>query len=218
MAKSSAAPKTTRSSPLKGSSKPGSWKSELIFSAKKTCEHCGAEYRPWMKLDEHGNLISGMKPGLWKKQRFCSISCSKKHENPMVDPVAVAKMTATLKRIGHQPKERWGNGCGLTRAQEKVLKILGEGWIAEHPVPSEMPRGSAHPTVYKIDLANPQLMIGIELDGNSHAGKRKAEDERKDARLEELGWRIFRVKNRRAESLCLIFKSPDTLLTSLMGS
>jgi len=223
MERKSNAPATTRSSPLKGTSKPGSWKSEGVFSASKTCEHCGEVFRPWIKRDEDGNVISMMKPAFWKRQRFCSISCSKKRENAMRCPAARAKMSATLKRIGHQPIVQGGNGRGLTESQKILFEILGDDWIPEHAVPTGLrmaTRGTAeaYPTNYKLDLANPKLMIGIELDGVSHnTPSRRAQDQKKDKLLQSFGWRVLRVPNKDALALSTTCKCPDTLLSSLMA-
>ena len=136
----------------------------------------------------------------------------------MSDPVARRKMAHTLKQIGHKPKTRGGNGAGLTWHQAVMLEILGKDWIAEYPVPTKISKRNGYPTCYKIDIANPELMIGIELEGSSHRGKRAAEDAKKDALLTSFGWQIFRVKNIRAQSLFLTCKSADTLLTLLMAS
>jgi very-short-patch-repair endonuclease len=150
-----------------------------------------------------------MKEHLWKKQRFCSISCSKKAENPMWVPGAKEKMVRTLREIGHRPVVRCGNGRGLTEAQRELLTRLGPGWVAEFSVRTGKPRGGGYPTVYKIDVAHPQLMIAIELDGYSHSGKRLAEDRKKDALLAEYGWSVYRIKNADASRLCSTSKSED---------
>ena len=212
------AQRATHSLPSTDGCGPGSWRSERVFSASKICEACGELFKPWIKRDQSGAVKSVMKPSQWAKQRFCSISCSKRKENAMSDPVTRRKMAHTLKQIGHKPKTRGGNGTGLTWHQAVMLEILGKDWIAEHPVPTKISKRNGYPTCYKIDIANPRLMIGIELDGNSHKGKRAAEDAKKDALLTSFGWQIFRVKNIRAQSLFLTCKSADTLLTLLMAS
>jgi hypothetical protein len=150
-----------------------------------------------------------MKEHLWKKQRFCSISCSKKAENPMWVPGAKEKMARTLKEIRHRPRVRFGNGHGLTEPQRELLMRLGAGWVAEFPVRTGKPRGAGYPTVYKVDIAHPQLMIAIELDGGSHSGRRLVEDRKKDSLLAEYGWSVYRIKNVDASRLCSIFKSAD---------
>lgn len=53
------------------------------------------------------------------------------------------------------------------------------------------------PHTYKIDVASPELKLGIEVDGRSHLlARRKAEDRRKEAVLQRLGWTVLRFTNR----------------------
>lgn len=87
-----------------------------------------------------------------------------------------------------------GNGRGLTTPQRVLLDALGEGWEAEFSV-STGGRGHGYPTCYKIDIANPESMVAIELDGNSHVNAEEI-DNRKDAFLESRGWKVIRLKNR----------------------
>jgi hypothetical protein len=159
-----------------------------------------------------------MKPGLWAKQRFCSISCSKIAENAMQIEGVREKMSRTLRSIGHRPTIRGGNGTGLTAPQSMVMEILGSGWLAEFAVPTKMKRGAGYPTCYKLDIANPSLMTGIELEGQTHYGIRADQDAKKDALLAGFGWRVYRVSNAKAIHACSICKSPDTLLTLLTAS
>ncbi|HEX4902043.1 MAG TPA: DUF559 domain-containing protein, partial [Acidimicrobiales bacterium] len=50
-------------------------------------------------------------------------------------------------------------------------------------------------TSYRIDLAFPDRMIAVEIDGSQHEEKpAKAADKRRDARLEALGWTVVHVK------------------------
>ena len=56
-----------------------------------------------------------------------------------------------------------------------------------------VPMGSERPNHYKIDVANPNRKIAVEIDGGSHNGaNRKTADARKDSRLAALGWRVLR--------------------------
>jgi hypothetical protein len=130
------------------------------------------------------------------------------------------KMQRTLKRIGHKPPIIWGNGHGLTVPQQKLLDVLGDGWVAEYPIKTGMGHGNGiYPNSYKADLANPAKMIVIEVDGGSHGTlARQAEDRKKDALLAQLGWRVFRVSNAKALKLSTTYTSADTLLTSLGAS
>ena len=57
-------------------------------------------------------------------------------------------------------------------------------------------RNGVYPNHYKIDIANLNLKIAIELDGHSHNSlKRKEQDKKKDDLLTNLGWKVIRIKN-----------------------
>lgn len=195
--------------------KPSSWRSVRIHSAKKWRECCGREFRPWIKLDATGKMISYLHEHLWRKQRFCSISCAKKAENAMWIPGVRARVSQTLKQRGHAPVARGGNGK-LTMPQIRLLTILGPPWCPELVVSTGRPRPFGLPKNVKIDLAHPQKKITIELDGPSHQSPRKREaDKRKVSYLLRNGWCVLRLSNAKALWLCSICKSQDTLLTML---
>lgn len=207
---------STGCSPAEVGQKLAPWKSVRAYSAVKTCAHCGAEFRPWRKRRSDGTETVCQEK-IWAKQRFCSISCSKKHANPMSRSAVRQKVRQRLKEIRHKPIRRGGNGQLLTLPQLALLHALGEGWEAEVAVPTGMPRNSGYPTNYKLDLANRVLKVGIELDGRSHQlTSRASQDAKKDNLLQLLGWSVFRVSNARALELFSTFTSTDTLLTSLM--
>lgn len=156
------------------------------------------------------------KEKLWMKQRFCSISCSKIHSNCTQAPAIREKISQTMKARGHSPRLRGGNGM-LTGPQKKLLKQLGAGWVAEHPVPVPGYQSHALPKNLKIDIAHPERMIAIELDGPSHQSpQRRRQDSQKTIYLAQNGWSVFRITNQRAEELSSTCTSPDILLTSLM--
>lgn len=102
-------------------------------------------------------------------------------------------------RVGGTIVHRGGNGRGQAPSEAALLERLGNGWVYNHVVPTG--RSSKNgPTHYKLDLANLELQLAIELDGNSHHGRRE-QDSRKDAFLEALGWRVVRLTNREAWKL-----------------
>ena len=122
-----------------------------------------------------------------------------KNNNPMKDPATRKLVSERLKEIGHHPKIRCGNGCGLTVPQQALMLELAktEMVYSEYPVPTKMGKGTSYPTCYKIDIALPEHMIGIEVDGNSHLLlERQAQDKKKDEFLSGLGWKMFRFKNK----------------------
>ena len=210
-------PRIIPSSPSQDGGKRAPWKSVRWLSALKICECCGKEFRPWFKRQQDGSLtIQNEK--LWTRQRFCSISCSKIHSNCMQSPEVRQKVSRTMTARGHAPRVRGGNGQ-LTQPQERLMYRLGAGWVAEYSIPVPNYRTHSLPKNLKIDVANPHLLIAIELDGHSHRSpKRRTQDARKTIFLAQSGWSVFRITNQRADELSLTCTSPDTLLTSLMES
>jgi len=113
--------------------------------------------------------------------------------NPMSDPTVRDKVSRRLKAMNHQPSVRGGNGQGMTEPQAMLKEILGDSWRVEHSV-SLGKLTPGYPTHYKLDLANADLKVGIELDGASHYS-RKALDRKKDEKLASLGWTVLRFWN-----------------------
>jgi hypothetical protein len=218
MERNLAVPLVIPSSPTVDGSKRGPWQSARWRSASKICEYCGREFHPWTKMLPDGR-IRVMKEHDWKRQRFCSISCSKRLENPMADLSTRCKMRTHLRQRGHCPRVRGGNGQELTVPQQALLAALGEGWVPEFIVPTKMPRHMEWPTHYKIDLAHPDLRIALEIDGYSHSiTTRRAQDRRKTAFLAERGWHVLRVTNAQALVLSTTCTSPGILLSWLTES
>jgi very-short-patch-repair endonuclease len=70
------------------------------------------------------------------------------------------------------------------------------------------------PSHYKIDLAFPDIMLAIEIDGGSHASiTRKASDQRKDRFLVGLGWTVLRFTNK--EVLRNLTSCVQTLMSTI---
>lgn len=116
--------------------------------------------------------------------------------NPMARPESLKKMKRTLKRIGHKPTVRGGNGTGLSPAELVLAKATG---LSPYVVPTHRSRNSGYPTHYKLDLADPQRLLAIEVDGNSHGLlARQAQDRKKEGLLRELGWTVIRFTNKQA--------------------
>jgi hypothetical protein len=133
----------------------------------------------------------------------------------------VLKVRAKLREIRHKPIKRGGNGQLLPLPQLALLHALGEGWESEVAVPTLVKRtlGCGFPTNYKIDLANKEKLVGIEVDGPSHDSPKARElFQKKKSHLSSLGWSLYRVSNERALQLYSTFTSADTLLTLLMES
>ena len=113
--------------------------------------------------------------------------------NPFRQPEARAKMQAkahAIHRAKGYPHLNGGNGTPAPVPQRLLAAKLG--WAMEYPVQT-----GEKPAVFKIDIAEPTLKIGIEVDGQSHyTAKVKAADVRKTAILEAQGWKVLRFKNK----------------------
>lgn len=142
------------------------------------------------------------------------------NHNPMAKASTRAVVSATLRAMGHKPSVRGGNGHGPTKAERRLLRALrGTKW--QHVVATKIPRGLGWPTNYKIDVAIPDLLLAVEVDGLSHSSiARQLQDGKKDRCLELIGWTVLRFSNQQIEdSLALVLKSitsqsPGIRLTS----
>ena len=131
----------------------------------------------------------------------------------MARPEVRAKISAALKAMGHKPPVRGGNGK-LSPTEEKLMVLLtGLGFSQQFVVPTRMGRKSEYPTCYKIDAANPDLMLAIEADGPGHAAYvKKAQDQKKEAFLTGLGWTVLRFTNAQ------INDTPTNVLMTVMST
>lgn len=186
------------------------WRGVRDCFAFKTCPVCGGEFRPYRhNTGPHAGHLETEKSFLIRT--CCGKSCAKKLKNPMHELANRQKVSETFKARGIQPVRKWGNGNGLTPIQEKMAGLLGDGWVPELAIATGKGRGNGYPTCYKVDLGHPVLMIALELDGSSHRSpKRREMDQRKDALLRALGWKVLRLWNTEAESLCSTFGSQVT--------
>lgn len=92
-----------------------------------------------------------------------------------------------------------GNGTGPTRSQKMLSEALG--WPMEVAVATGQKRPSGYPAAYKLDVSDPHLLIGVECDGQTHKSPtRRAQDQKKTALLESMGWTILRFWNHEIES------------------
>ncbi|MFH1184484.1 MAG: DUF559 domain-containing protein [Chloroflexota bacterium] len=122
--------------------------------------------------------------------------------NPMEDSDTRKKVSETLIKNGHKPPTRGGNGTGPSVPERLLYDELTRlsptlQWRHEFVVAlGSRPVKGGLPGHYKIDLASPEKMIAVEVDGYSHrAISRRESDRRKDEILESLGWYVFRVSN-----------------------
>jgi len=122
-----------------------------------------------------------------------------KTNNPMFRKEIRDKVSEIHKTNGYKPKIQGGNGREMPLPQKILLKALGNEWIGEYCVSTKIKRNNnpnKYPTVYKIDIANPDIMIAVEVDGSSHhSSGRKQQDEKKDQFLVNKNWKVIRIKN-----------------------
>lgn len=123
------------------------------------------------------------------------------------------KLSASLKAIGHRPPVHYERQ-GPTVPEALVLEALGPEWVLEHPV--TIRQGGEYQGHYRIDVANIKEKIAVELDGPSHKALiRVAHDQKRDAYLVSLGWRVFRFPNSVILSKSSTSKLRAFLITSL---
>lgn len=183
----------------------------LKYPRDKTCAGCG---KVFIRKDDE---ICCSRPciGIVQSKRLKAL-------NPMHRQDVRLKVSNSLKRIGHGPKERGGNGHGPTIPETILSNALG--WPIGVVVKTEAGRSSGYPPCYKLDIANSYLKIAIEVDGQSHGTiKRKAQDAKKTGFLESKGWKVLRFTNRQVtenlkECLSTILKLKETITTSQMAS
>jgi endogenous inhibitor of DNA gyrase (YacG/DUF329 family) len=121
-----------------------------------------------------------------------------KTNNPFTRPEVVARALVTKRINGTIDAFRSGNRGGngkLTAPQ--ILLATTLGWRTEVAIPTgHAPGDAGFPSNYKVDIANSELRIAIEVDGVSHNSKRiRTLDEKKVPKLASLGWRVLRFTN-----------------------
>ncbi len=122
--------------------------------------------------------------------------------NPMHRPEVREKVSQSLKRQGHKPPVQGGNSRNVPWPQMLLYSILKgrcgpQLWSLEYVESNgKGARAAGLPQHYKIDIACPERMIAIEVDGLSHGSlARRAQDERKTSVLRSRGWEVLRFSN-----------------------
>jgi hypothetical protein len=102
--------------------------------------------------------------------------------------------TQRLRELGF-PNFNGGNGQPTPVPQQLLADALG--WEVEFAVGTgKGARSLGFPSNYKLDIACPTLMVGIEVDGISHQYSAvKEKDVKKQRFLETRGWRVLHVTN-----------------------
>jgi hypothetical protein len=120
-----------------------------------------------------------------------------KYDNPMKSDEMRARLSRTLKAMGHKPPVQGGNGRRLSVPQQLLADMTDlptEYVIRTKPIRHLMEGLAKH---YKADLADPARRLVVEVDGNSHnSPKARATDAKKDTALSLLGWSVLRFSNR----------------------
>ena len=114
--------------------------------------------------------------------------------NPNQTPGWKAKMSKLMS--GRTFLARGGNGK-LTPQQLAIADALG--LPMEYPIPTKPMRKQfkSLPTCYKVDIADPDRMLSIEIDGASHRTKKwQFLDRRKTEVLNALGWSVLRFESK----------------------
>jgi very-short-patch-repair endonuclease len=93
-----------------------------------------------------------------------------------------------------------GNGRELSLAHRVLLEALGGNYVSEFVIKTRnIVQGEGYANHYKIDIADPERKIAIEIDGGSHSNPViKAKDAKKQELLEIAGWKVFRYTNQEA--------------------
>ncbi len=183
---------------------------ERHLEDRETCPHCGklVSYR---QIKKHIGMAHGknhlnnpelrqraMKKRGQNMEYRQYLSERMKRCNPMDNLEVREKMASKMREYFESGRmlpfggRIYGNGQEMTPAEQYMMSLYPNASY-QHVVTMNDGLMPAH---YKIDVAWPDLMIALELDGSSHSRRdRKDADVRKDARLKSLRWQVIRVKN-----------------------
>jgi hypothetical protein len=179
------------------------------ISRKGVCHWCSNEFFTTIKWQKYHITA--------KRNVYCSIKCSKnfskkisretlietnkkyasarmKKNNPSFYPENLKKARQTKiknKTLNLAPKIQGGNGKELPLTVKLLNKKLN--WHTTYIVKTFLK--SPYPSHYKLEIANPEKKIYIEIDGNS-SYSRKEQSLRKEEFLIYSGWKLFRFKNK----------------------
>lgn len=198
-----------------------------ILRYKERTLVCTVDHKIWT---EGGWVSAGeLKPGMVVKHETAALvvrSYQSRYAHTVAGRTALREKTDYKRFGGYKPKtflNKGGNGK-ITREESLLKERLGEGWrinyvvrtgikrqVVKHGLTTGKPGvgiGTEYkhsenlPLSYKIDLANPEDMIAIEIDGESHKSlQSKESDAKKDNWLKEKGWKVIRLSNEQVRSL-----------------
>jgi hypothetical protein len=128
-------------------------------------------------------------PAPWHAERM-------RQNNPMANPATRAKMQASL--TGRTFLARGGNGK-TTAPQRLLAEALGLPMEYAIATASVKDAFASLPPCYKVDIADPERMLAIEVDGKTHKTRKWQHiDARKESVLRALGWSVLRFWNQEA--------------------
>lgn len=184
------------------------WAMANLTATGQTCSRtCGTTRRHLLNPEaaKARGLAKRGRPAQGRKARGTKWPISDAHR---------AQISKTMKERGLKPVSRGGNGTGMTPAERLLAPAMDAlGLVWNHPV-SLGKRQPGYPTNYKLDFACPIRKVGLEVDGNSHRPRlRQEQDRKKEAKLAELGWLVFRMSNAATESLSTTSPLSDILTT-----
>lgn len=173
----------------------------LKGNMEKYCAKCGEKITcKYGKYCEKCRKIISSETMIRTNKKYASERMIK--NNPMKREEIRKKVSESLLKIGHKPKQRGGNGTQTPNPVKIIfIELSAFNPILEYVIPTKAKRVNEEhlPTNYKVDIALPCYKIAIEVDGASHhATGRKEQDEKKDALLKSLGWKVVRITNKEA--------------------
>jgi very-short-patch-repair endonuclease len=118
--------------------------------------------------------------------------------NPMNKQECIDKMRA--KMVGRTFLSRGGNG---QKTKQQIALASRLGWEMETAIPTALVKDQfpSLPPAYKVDVANEELKIAVEVDGRTHTSRKwKFLDKRKTSVLNALGWDVLRFTNKQVDT------------------
>lgn len=160
-------------------------------------------YKPMEYTDAIRKKLSISMKKNWQKEKFRKQNYKRMTENnPMFNQKTIQKMMNSLAINGTKNMQnnfKAGNGK-ISEVEQIAYNILVPlGFIYNYAIGMKEIR-IAYPekkfaSNYKPDFVDLRKKIAIEIDGNSHGGKNKLVDNKKEFALAYYGFKIFRFTN-----------------------